>query len=612
MRDLNDKWKPYIKLNTALLVFVLIMLWIRPVVSLREYVIPAVPDFNDRTIVYGDRKMEQSFLIGKDADAVELYMVAINETGFGRYDIAIKDQEGNITGSWTGNIRDISRDARMTYRIRDGISGDRRYFIEVSGSELDPDNAIMVANGFSVYKERLNLYAVFALAVLFITANTWLAMRDKDISKRALPVLAGCGIITFLILAPGSLPDEEFHYYSSFKMSNVLMGRGNINEVEEAYRFAYSPGINTNSAYVDQLYGIGRITGAEGKFECSEGADPYKNPVSHLAAALGITAGRIFRLNYAGVYALGRLFNMIQYVIMEYIAIRIIPHNRELMLMLSILPMVLKQCSGMSYDAVVNGLSFIFISYILKIINDDKGILKHNAVICALILIVLAPVKVVYIILAILLLAVSKKYILRLVLPLGAVGTVFLMLKWNTIVSIANSSTGEPWWTGGLESHTFSFLYEHPLRYIRALIYSIEMDGLTYIKDMAGIGLATGSVVIPDYLALGLIILVILCALTGENPFREERWQKTIFIITSVIGVVSIFTLYLFNCTVYGQPRIMGAQGRYFIPFMVLPLFCIGGKRINIDIDRSKLFVPVWFIQTGYIIYALSQVNPGA
>ncbi len=599
-----------IKLNIGLIILTLMMLWIRPLDDLRNYVLVGNRDFSDRVFVYGESVMSQEFTLDVDADTVEILVSAIDKNIGGTYNVRLYDRDGNSICSFETYVSELPDDAVMKYRIRGGLSGGYNYRIVVDAPDLTQETAIIVAGSVSVYKTYFNLFAVLAILLVFIAANIWVRCRDKSIELISLPVLIISAFVFFLILAPGSTPDESFHYYSSFRSSNMLMARKDVNLMESGYRYDFVDGSNDVGSYLKQIKDIRRLKDVDRELiPCEQDTSTYRNIFAHLAPALGITLGRLAGLNFMGIYTLGRLFNMLQYVFLAYFAVRLVPRNKELMLMIAIMPMVLQQCVCMSYDSIVNGLSLLFISYVLKIIYDKRGMTVKQAIICVLLMAILAPVKIVYVVLALLLLAVSKDYAKKTIPVIGIAGIVLLVFKWKDIWVVLNNSVGEAWWTGGLESHTLSFIFEHPLRYIRAVLYSIEADGLTYIKDMVGIGLSVSRITISDYIALIYIVLVVLCVFSEGEPVLENKWQNVVFVLTSVVGIMAIFTVYLLNCTVYGQPRIMGMQGRYFIPFIVPILYCIHGKNVRVEMNRRALFVPIWFIQIDYIIYALNQVG---
>ncbi len=458
--------------------------------------------------------------------------------------------------------------------------------------------------------EMVNVFALIAIVTVFLMANIWLALKDRGVVSYALPVTLLAGFMMLVLLAPGSAPDEKFHYYSSLKLSNVLLFRSNINEMECEYEFTLEEMRNANDSFVMQKEGLFRRGSFDnGTMEVPDAASPYRNFISHLAPAIGMSIGRLLRLNFISVYFLARLFNLIQYALLAYLAVRLVPVNKELMLMIALMPMPLQQCTGTSYDSVLNGLSMVFIAYVLKIINSRKRPAVKELVICLILLILLAPVKIVYILLAIMLLAISKDYLIKALPVFIVAGVVLFMIKGDDIMAIASGSYGEEWWTGGLEAHNIAFLYQFPLRYIKAIIYSLEMDGITYIKDAAGIGLCAASVTIPDMFAIGYLLVMFLCALSVREYIVPERWQRVMILITSVMGIMAIFTVFLFGCTVYGRPRIMGAQGRYFLPFLIPAIYCLKGKRIHTDIERSDLLLPAWFILMGYVIFAAGQVS---
>ena len=122
-------------------------------------------------------------------------------------------------------------------------------------------------------------------------------------------------------------------------------------------------------------------------------------PIIYLAPSIGITIGRLMKLNFIQLYYLGRCFNLFAYIFLILIALKITPKYKELMLLIASLPMCLHQAVSYSYDVVINGMSFVFVAYTFLLIYREDGVTWKDALVLVAIGGILCPGKLVYIVL---------------------------------------------------------------------------------------------------------------------------------------------------------------------------------------------------------------------
>lgn len=90
------------------------------------------------------------------------------------------------------------------------------------------------------------------------------------------------------------------------------------------------------------------------------------SPVAYMPQALGITAGRLLGWSALKCLLLGRFFNLIFWLGLVYTGIRLMPRYAWLMVFLALWPMSVHQAASLSADAVVNGLSFLWIGMVFR------------------------------------------------------------------------------------------------------------------------------------------------------------------------------------------------------------------------------------------------------
>ena len=644
------KYRTQICINAGLLAFLLLMLWIKPVDGLRKYNIYNHSQDSEESIfpVYGDIKLTQNFECTQDVDSFEIFVTPVNDEYHGAFNVLLED-DNNAVNAWTTDKLDTT-EGWIQYRLNGIVmESGKNYRLVISAPELDEWEAIGVSvfdgalrasgvgeflyensseeiNGadktlsFGVYKKYINIFAILAFICLFVTVNICYAIRNKGIDWLALPVLIGSGIIMLIIMAPGSGPDDVYHYYSSMALSNKFLLRDNADEMENRYRSDLPIHSNKNSAFIETYEGLRyRVKGEEGFFIYEGRRDELKWALSHLAPATGITIGRLLRLGFIRIYTLGRLFNLIAYIAFALLAVRLVPRNKELMLMMAAIPMSLQQASQLSYDVPVNGIALVFTGYLLKLLNEDRPVGWRDMVWCLVLLTAISPIKVIYILLALLLLIIPAKRfgsVLDRVVKLGIpVITALISLiitrgndvSRNVVRSFQNTVSDST--AIRLKHYSAGFVIDHPVRFIRLLFINAENHLSTMFKGMIGGSLAGFSLGIPEYLIMIFALCLLMCAVSEKVPLIEGKWQRTMVIGTAVLGYFAVLTVFAFAETIYGSLYIGGTQGRYLTPFMFPVLFCLCGRKININLDRRILFVPVFFIELAYIVEVMSSIE---
>lgn len=639
-----------ISINTVLLLFAMLMLWIKPADSLRKYNIYSHPEGADEVVlpVYGDRSVIQYFSCSDWMDSFEIFLLPVNQEYHGSFNVSILGEADTVVEEWNTDKLDTA-DGWVQYRLKDGrIEPGREYRVVITAPDLDEFGAIGVSafiplgrvagtgdllyegsedndpNGmtmsFGIYRHMINVFAIAAFICLFAGINVSYVLRDKGVEKFALPVLITSGLIMMFILAPGCGPDDIYHYYSSIGLSNKLLLRDNINEIEKKYGSDLPIHHNTNTALIETFEGLRyRVGSEEGTFVYEGRRDKLKWPLSYLAQAVGITIGRLLKLGFIRVYTLGRLFNLAVYIALALLAIRLVPVNKELMLMMAILPMSMQQATQLSYDAPVNGLAMVFTGYIFRILYEKKEFNWKETIICALLLTAISPMKVIYILLGVLLLLIPMAQFRSLfdrMTKIGMIamcGAVVLMVTRSGDVSasaVRNASAV----TSDLSSmevghYTIRFLFSEPLRFIKLIFLNWGMHFSNMFRGMIGGSLAGFSVSIPEQVVMLFALCLVLCALADTESVISNKWQMIITLGLPLLGYLAVLIVFAFAETTYGTTYIGGLQGRYMIPFLFPALYCMCGRKIHAGINRTTLFIPIAFVELRYIVEVMSSID---
>ena len=131
----------------------------------------------------------------------------------------------------------------------------------------------------------------------------------------------------------------------------------------------------------------------------------------------------------------------------------------------------------------------------------------------------------------------------------------------------------------------------------------------THINNLFGNMMGTYNEIVPELLVIAFMILVVLCALSGDEGEWMSKYQRAVFAVVALSGIGIIYAFFVFGATPYGGDRSVGVQGKYFMPFIPPLLYSFYSDRIRIKLDRAKLFIPLWFLELGYVVSIMSNIN---
>lgn len=652
-RKILLKYRILILINVGLLAFLLTLIWIKPIDELRKYCIynHSGEMEEDLLPIYDDIKLVQYFTGEASSDSFEIFVLPVNAEYHGSFSVRLCKADGNVLEEWQTDKLDVA-DGWIQYRLRKGVleSGDE-YRLEITAPQLDEFKAIgaavfnasdkvsgvgdleysksgetqNAASGertlsFGIYRHQTNFFAICAFICLFGAVNLCWFLREKGTDVLSIPILIASGLIMLFILAPGCGPDDSYHYYSSMVLSNKIMLRDNTDEIERKYESDLPIHRNTNKALVETYEGLRyRVHGEDGTYIYEGRKDKLKWPISHISQAIGITIGRFLKMGFIRVYTLGRLFNLAAYIALAVLAVRLVPINKELMLMLAILPMPMQQASQLSYDMAVNGLALVYTAYTFRIIYEKKSFTWKETIISTLLLVAISPLKVIYILLGLLMLLIPGKSfrslfdrIIKLCVQLCCAVVSLALTRGSDVSSnvtrdvtnILSDTTMQK-----LQNYSIRFVLTEPIRFVRLILSNAEDQLSNMFKGMIGGSLAGFTVGIPEQFVMLLAFCLLLCALSEEQCVMNGKLSTAVLIAIPILGYFAVLTVFAFTGTSYGFRYIGGTQGRYLTPFLCPFAYCLCGRKLRINIDRLKLFVPIAFVWAGYIVVVMSNID---
>lgn len=466
---------------------------------------------------------------------------------------------------------------------------------------------------------KYTLYWVFVIVgILFLSAFVLLVKYKKiSISGLCAMMLAFFCVACLFIFPPFTVPDEFSHYRAAYHVSNQLML--DFKDEQWALRMRaddYDYCSHGNNSLYTQDY---IIDGDYNRLSCNDNEIITTNygymtnkTVVYLVPSIGISLSRILGIGPYWTFQIGRLFNIIQCIVMIYFAIKIIPFGKTGLAAISLLPINLHIMSSMSYDAFTYGGVLLVFAYIIKLIYDKKTIGWKQLLLLTLMIVLVIPQKVVYIGVAALLLIIPKDrfakpkwhFAFKCIIGVIAVASILILQMQNasklTADTVTNSET-----TG----FNLSYIFAHIPQVINMLFNTIVELGDFYAKSIISY-FGFFEMQTPWFMAIPFFVLVALSFMRSEDEPTPFRFLERIYSVV-LFGIVFLLVemLLLIDWTPMGSTQILGVQGRYFIP--ALPLLIVAARNNTIVTKKnigSRLIFAASAMNMVVMIYCLSLI----
>lgn len=570
----------------------------------------AVKKFNIRFSLYDDTKTKSDDSVG-----VEL-LNADNTNVIQKWELAKSEITEETQQFVLESVEDGKKIGRFIIRI--SFKGENEYSgIGIYKSESSLYNkGDLIINGnrctgdlaFSVYAgNNTFLKHFFAVLVIILVGGGiitgWLAFKTNVCPEKIFIFLAILlGGMHMILMPTYSTPDERTHFATAYYYSNLLMGQEAVdaegkvlvrNEDLLLNIENMRPTLGTYALINDNLF-----KSCQDDNMVSLGVEPLSVPFwSYAPQTVGITVARLLNMGNIMLFFLSDFFALLSYVSCVYCAIKWIPFGKITMMIIALFPMALETASSFSYDVLVNGISLLFIGYVFYLIYEKKRAHKKDWVLLSILMFIMAPIKVVYVLLSFLCLLIpvnNKKKVC-----FGAVVTVLsgvvscALLRLTLILQLSGVSNISERSTTVSNTYTITYILSHLSRVIAVLYNTLRNMSDAILSPLFGQRLGVWDISIPYCICFAMVFLLI-CSLiiTEKEEVMIKSWQKCYMMLLCVGMLGGITLAMMLDFTDISDTVIRGIQGRYFTPFLPLIVFCFRNKTVVLkkSIDRYLIF----------------------
>lgn len=457
------------------------------------------------------------------------------------------------------------------------------------------------------------LYAYFNVIFLLVVTGATLVffgmVKKLAIEKMYVITAVVTGLLFVLAVTPFASADEDNHFYKCYDISNVFFGY----EMPENEHNHLLRECDANTELDKKISAKNYWYTATNLFSKVPNTDmTVKNVddvtydttavIYYFPAVLGIIIGRLLNLGTVPLIILSRLFMLVTYILITYAALRKIPVFKPVLALVMLMPSVMARASSISQDGLLMAYTFVFVAYAVYYINKREKIKISSAIVMIIMGLGMAIGKGgAYLPFLLLLFLIPKenfgdrvKYPLVVAASVILCATVYLLGNSSLFAEVAGSVGGtehELIWTEG-ESYNIKYIISHPTHCLKVFVNSLFAYGGKWYVELIGSGYGWLQIYTSE---VWVVIYTLLLFGAGLNVRGEEycfnRKQKIATLGTVVFSsILVILSMWIF-WTPVSSDTVLGIQGRYFIPMLLLVLMAFKNRHMVIKKNPEKVLI---------------------
>ena len=456
---------------------------------------------------------------------------------------------------------------------------------------------------FGVNKEVVWLFLSIITLLFLIVEIIVLYKVFKDNKENIFLIIAiPISLLFSLFLAPYRIMDETAHI-----VKNVDLVNGNIvtKKDKDNKAIVYVPyGVNEiDSEKIKDFSSLDKALNEKTDYKNLVRMNPFftytviNTPTLYITSAFGFKIGNILNLNlYLSMY-LAKLFNVLLYLIIGYLIIKLIPFGKLFMIVYLLNPMFLQGVASVGADNFTNLISLLWISYIFYLKNKKNNIENKEIAILSLLMILLATAKFIYFPLLGLLLLIKDKW--KNINQKKVTMTCMLFSLLLTGLSIYIGLGYDNEFTRVISGNNIDSLEQlkavitKPWNFIIGLVMSLYKFHGEYISQFFGLIIGNTDINLMYISYLGYILVFITSLFMSKEKIALTKKNRCLLWLLTGVLIGCVFGVEYLVWSSVNSRIIDGVQGRYFIPFIVIPFILLITDKIKINFKNNDLIIIV-------------------
>lgn len=417
---------------------------------------------------------------------------------------------------------------------------------------------------------QVKLWISILLTCLLVFVGIRLLANNCKSAPRAFLIIGIPALIMFSwFILPDQVPDEIWHIYRAI---NITWTGEPTLQVPDILTYRMMP-----LTYAD-YYNVLMTKDAWSAFHYVDRTLSAYYPHLYLFSGVLAELGKLLKLNPLIAVWMGRLGNSCFYLFCGYQMLKTIPIGKTVSFVYLLNPMILELEASCSADAVLISVSVVFVAvFISALISEERT--RRDCLILVILFVLVALSKQAYILMGCYFLSfclVGKRGSRgRLVIGLSGVIALLGLVALLIIYPVGVDS----------EIGYAIDLMRQPAEFISVMMKTIWEQLPFWVSSFAGGSLGAFSVATWQPAFWCYLILLALSVVVNEGDSKQLAIGQRHFIWVASIVLVLILVLPFRAWSVKVDGRsdiIQGVQGRYYFPFMLLPLICALNQRNEI------------------------------
>ncbi len=465
------------------------------------------------------------------------------------------------------------------------------------------------------------------------------------------------GLFFMFVLPPLTAPDEISHYVSAYRLSSSMLAQRDtdrygrvllrpedawVEDLESVFRYqadedgilqvteeSRKDSVRLGEVLDEDMYRILKELGFNGQYMperlkllheapvASTYPPVVTTPLAYMPQAVGIAAGRLLGLGTMPLLYLGRLFNLLFFVAMTWLAMRRLPFGKEVLFAVALLPMTLHLSASFSYDVMIMGGMFLFTAVCLDLAYRAERVHVRDVLLLALLMAAVGPCKMIYAVMMGLCLLIPvckfggwRKWALAAAAVFGAWAVAMVLVNSQVVASYATETESYVQWAGE-PGYTLNQLIHQRILLMRMFYQTILWQAQQWHFTMIGAYLGNLDEVLDvPYLvvcAFTLGLLGLAFKKPGETIQISIRQRVWIFLVCAGCVAAAMLSM-LIAWTPLSSKVISGVQGRYFLPFLPVFLLALKNDMVVLTKDRNRSILYLMCCMDGYVLLRLFSI----
>ena len=422
------------------------------------------------------------------------------------------------------------------------------------------------------------------------------------------------GMAYLFLFLPFVSPDEPSHYLSAYRISDLLLGQiGQLGDKRllmrmEDYQFFQQKKYVLDPKYYMAVTEAMHLHRHQTGYVIAAGPMVTNSIFSYFPAGFGMALARVLNLSGTMTFYFGRMGNFLFFAFCFYFMLKRIPFGDTALFTMLMFPMTLHVAGSYSYDVVTFCIAAMFVIRIMQMICSEDRISSREYLCCAVNGALMAPSKMVYVPLLLLVFLIPGQKLSRrpsraLARKCSLIGfSVTFMLAVMLLVNVLgadsairdmvqeSASTNVVAWAHE-EGYTISWILHHPLRYLVMCFRTVFMMSDTYFYTLIGSKLGWLNIGVPQLpLIFGFVMFLLAVNIRDRESedFQPDGKTKGLIAALCTCSVMLTLLVMALNWTPLSNNYISGVQGRYFLPLLVPAIWLFRTRIVQVDESVRK------------------------